>query len=297
MSKTVLFFGSGPVAARSLALLKQHVAVEAVITKPTTLNEMSLVAGDSPVFTVSNRQELDTVIQDHAFMSKVGVLIDFGIIVSQLVIDSFERGIINSHFSLLPEWRGADPITFSILSGQQKTGVSLMLLVEKMDEGPILAFGELPIANQTASELTEQLVQLSDKLLQKHLLAYIDNGSELIEQDSLSSRYGRAPSYSRKLTKADGVIDWQKSAEQVAREIRAFHDWPKSRTILANKDVIITAAHVVDISGAPGALTVDQKQLIIACIEKSLSVDTLKPAGKREMTAAEFLAGYGHLIS
>src|SRR5688572_20047531 len=124
----IVFFGSGPVAAESLRLLGQSFEIEAIVTKPSTTREMGAAAGSARLLTVENRHELDVLISEHPFESEVGVLIDFGIIVSQKVIDYFPKGIINSHFSLLPEWRGADPITFSILSGQKKTGVSLMLL-------------------------------------------------------------------------------------------------------------------------------------------------------------------------
>src|SRR5882672_4684555 len=99
----------------------------------------SVVPTNVPVVTASNKTELDSLLGQLHFTSRLGVLIDFGVIVSQKAIDHFDLGIINSHFSILPEWRGADPITFSILSGQEETGVSLMLLVRAMDEGPLLA--------------------------------------------------------------------------------------------------------------------------------------------------------------
>ena len=81
---------------------------------------MQMIVGNSPVYTVGNRKDLDELFVKQKFESSLGVLIDFGIIISQLVIDYFPLGIINSHFSLLPEWRGADSITFAILSGQDK---------------------------------------------------------------------------------------------------------------------------------------------------------------------------------
>src|SRR5690606_11851502 len=126
--------------------------VEMVITKPRpehhhgpvpvldTAKHLGL-----PVQTVTSRAELDVLMDTHTIASPLGILVDFGIIVSQKVIDTFPLGIINSHFSILPELRGADPITFAILSGQPTTGVSLMRIVEAMDEGPLLSFSEVPI--------------------------------------------------------------------------------------------------------------------------------------------------------
>ena len=121
-----VFFGSGPVAKRNLEQLLDSFQLEAIITKPATLRDMAAIAGNAPVFAVQNKSELDELITTKKFTSQLGVLIDFGIIVSQKVIDSFPRGIVNSHFSLLPELRGADPISFAILEGLRETGVSLM---------------------------------------------------------------------------------------------------------------------------------------------------------------------------
>ena len=142
---SLVFFGSGPVAAESLRLLSDDFIIEAVITKPTTRTEMSESSPNTPLFTVEDKASLDKLFNEHKFSSKLGVLIDFGIIISQQVIDFFPYGIVNSHFSLLPALRGADPISFAILEGKEKTGVSLMLLVQAMDEGPILLMHDLAL--------------------------------------------------------------------------------------------------------------------------------------------------------
>jgi methionyl-tRNA formyltransferase len=292
---SVVFLGSGPVAANSLSLLLRHTPVEAVITKPTTAREMALVAPDVPQYLVSTRQELDQLITSTPFDSQAGVLIDFGIIISQQVINTFKLGIVNSHFSLLPEWRGPDPITFSILSGQKTTGVSLMLLVEKMDEGPVIAYAKQSLkGTENTPELTQKLILLSDALLEHNLPSYLAETMKVgMSQEIMAEQTGKQVSYSRKLTKDDGLIDWQKSAVQLEREVRAFAEWPRSRTVLADKDVIITAAAVNDKRDKPGTVMVTNKQLSIACGVDSLEILRLKPAGKQEMTAQAFLAGYG----
>jgi len=307
-SETVVFFGSGPVAAKSLELLAENFSIEAVVTKPKPAHHK----GSFPVLElaerlnlrvlpVSNKRETDELFAAKSVNSRLGVLIDFGIIVSQQVIDCFPLGIVNSHFSLLPEWRGADPITFAILSGQKRTGVSLMLLVEKMDEGPLLAFGLQEITDQTTTpELTEQLIGLSDGLLRAEIPRYLAGDVKFTSQEQVSKlmpNYPTQPSYSRKLTKEDGVLDWNKSAEQLEREIRAFVDWPKSRTTLGGSDVIITKAHVVEITANPGQLILRAGGLIICTQHNALTIDRLKPAGKPEMSAQGFLAGYGKRIS
>lgn len=297
-SEPIVFFGSGPVAAASLELLAQDFDIEAVVTKPRPAHHK----GDVPVIrvaeklglpshTVKGRRSLDELIKTDPFQSKVGILIDFGIIVSQDAIDHFPKGIINSHFSLLPEWRGADPITFAILSGQKITGVSLMMLVQAMDEGPLLGYGVYEMADdETAPHLTEELIKLSHALLVGIVPDYLRGG--VVAQPQTSEI---EPTYSRKITKEDGVINWHKSAKQLDREIRGFLEWPKSRTTLAGRDVVITRAHVVDGSGEPGSI-LPGKSLVIACGKDALEIDGIKPSGKKEMTGQAFLAGYRQFL-
>ena len=300
LSNTIVFFGSGPVAAKSLVLLAERFTIEAVVTKPRARHHK----GDVPVIeqaerlrlpitTTPTKQTLDDIFAGKPFSSQIAVLIDFGIIVSQKVIDYFPLGIINSHFSLLPEWRGADPITFSILGGQKKTGVSLMVLTAGMDEGPLLGYGEYPLSPSiTTPQLTDDLIALSDALITTILPKYICG--EIVPQPQNPSVI---PTLSRKLTKADGVIDWQKPATQIEREIRAFIEWPKSHAIFAGMSVIITAAHVADASGQPGTTVIINKQLIIYCGQHALAIDRLKPANKKEMDVQAFLAGYNYLFT
>lgn len=287
ISETIVFFGSGPVAAKSLELLAQNFAIEAVVTKPKPLHHRGdfpvLNAAEDlklPIHTVGSKSGLSSLMASKPFTSKLGVLIDFGIIVTQDVIDYFLLGIVNSHFSLLPEWRGADPITFSILSGQKKTGVSLMIIDAGMDTGKILTQKSLPVGLGATSEtLTTELIGLSDDLLTEFLPKYIDGSIKPRSQP----HPGRA-TYSRKLNKADGIIDWGKPAEQIEREIRAFIVWPKSTATLAGKDVIITKAHV--------AKEATPKELAIPTGKDLLVIDRLKPAGGKEMDSEAFLAGH-----
>jgi methionyl-tRNA formyltransferase len=311
-SATIVFFGSGPVAAKSLALLSQKFAIEAVVTKPRPVHHRGSVPvlelaeeRNLPVIEASNKQELSAKVTAAGVKSRVAILIDFGIIVAQDVIDSFPLGIINSHFSILPEWRGADPITFAILSGQKQTGVSLMLLVEKMDEGPLLAQGHYDISpDETITSLTDYLIELSYALLRDIVPKYLEGELQALPQEVVSAMTEKPPkvSYSRKLTKEDGMIDWHKSAAALEREVRAFLEWPKSRTTLGGKEVIITKASVLtDAPGAakPGDIHAAKASgtLAVATGNGWLRIERLKPAGKQEMNAQAFLAGYGKLLT
>ncbi|HRF28852.1 MAG TPA: methionyl-tRNA formyltransferase [Candidatus Saccharibacteria bacterium] len=285
-SNSCVFFGSGPVAAESLELLMQHTTIEAVVTKPRPPHHKGDVPvlelaqrHNLPVVTASTKQELEQVMSEQSFTSSYAILIDFGIIVSRQVIDYFPLGIINSHFSLLPHLRGADPITWAIANGDPKTGVSLMLIDEGMDTGKLLTSRVLPIEpTDTTPSLTHKLIQLSDVLLQEYVPPYLAG--------TLAPKAQPHPdraTYSRKLTKADGTIDWQEPAQVIEQKIRAFHGWPQSRTRLGSVDVIITKAHVSS----------SQTPLSVLCGDGNyLAIDFIKPAGKNEMPAEAFLRGY-----
>lgn len=301
ISTPVVFFGSGPIAAESLAFLHQKVPIEAIITKPKALHhpgEPPVLALAKkltvPVFTPANKKELSQLFLETSFASKVGLVVDYGIIIEKQVIDSFPLGIMNSHFSLLPEWRGPDPIRFSILSGQAKTGVSLMLINEKMDEGPLLAQSPITLTQQeTYQELRAILVDISNHMLVELLPEYIEGGIKQLPQEVATWAPSTVPSYSTFIKKEDGKIDWIKPAKRIEREIRAYSMWPKSYTKIADKDVVITAAEVIKLSGEPGKVNVINKhELIIYCGKNAINVLRLKPAGKREMTAEGFLAGH-----
>ena len=289
-----VFFGSGPVALQNALAVQDTFGFEAIITKPATEAAMRRTFPKTPVFSISKKAELDALIHERSFTSSFGILIDFGIIVSQEVIDAFPNGIINSHFSLLPEWRGADPITFSLLSGQRETGVSLMLLSVGMDEGPLLAQASYSIkCDDTTTTLTSNLIDISSALLTNIIPEYLKADIAPLPQEHSPFAPEHKISYSRKLTKQDGQIDWQKPATTLEREVRAFIEWPHSYTTLGGKEVIITKAAAVSEEGTPGEIVVRKNQLIICCGSDALEVQQLKPAGKKEMSAAAFIAGYG----
>lgn len=293
----IVFFGTGPVAAASLERLQASFTIEAVVTKPTPSHHKAAApvltvaeAHQLPVLLAADKAELTRLITGRRFTSRVAVLIDYGIIVSQAVIDHFPAGIVNSHFSLLPQWRGADPISFAVLSGQAQTGVSLMLLVAQMDQGPLLArmTYDLP-PTITTPELTNNLIAISAQLLRDSLPAYL--AGELSPQPQSEA----GVSYSRKLSKADAPLLASKPAIELEREVRAFTGWPGSRLQAFGRDIIVTQAHAAHYppSQAAGSLTVspDNQFLILHTVDGQLIISQLKPAGKRAMPAADFLRG------
>ncbi|MEO6110187.1 MAG: methionyl-tRNA formyltransferase [Candidatus Saccharimonadales bacterium] len=287
MSKTVVFFGSGPVAAESLRSLAANFSIEAVVTKAVPAHHK----GIAPVETLahelglkllfaSTKNELDDLMSNQSLTSPVGIVVDYGVIISQKVIDSFPYGIINSHFSLLPQWRGADPITFSILSGQEKTGVSLMVIDAGLDTGKLITQKILHIApDDTTPSLTEKLIALSNDLFNEYLPCYLNDEITLKNQP-----HPDRVTFSRKLTKDDSILDWSKPADMLECEVRAYIGWPKSRATILDQTVIVTKSHVSDTKTTA---------LDIECGDgKFLSIDELIGPSGRKMDARGFLNGY-----
>lgn len=293
ISETIVFFGSGDVAARSLELLASNFTIEAVVTKPQPKHHKAqfpvLAVAEKlglKILTTAYKRELSDLFANKPVDSRLGVVIDYGIIMPQAVIDSFEFGIVNSHFSLLPHLRGADPISFAILEDDNETGVSLMLIVEKLDEGELLDQRSLEIIDDDTPRLTTRLIELSDKMLLEALPRYISGKIKPYPQAETGV------SYSRKLIKADSQLDWQKPAEVLAREVRAFKGWPRSRCLLGTQGVIVTEAHASLGMNVPGTIWLADKQLGMNCSEGILIIDKLIPLGKKEMIAHDFLLGY-----
>lgn len=295
---SLVFFGSGPVASKSIELLSKHFIIEAIITKPShksdpnPVMEFAKKAGIK-IYTPLNKEELSKQFLSNKFVSEIGLVIDYGIIISQSVISSFPKGILNSHFSLLPQWRGPDPITFAILSGQGETGVSIMIINDRMDEGQLLAQCSYKMSSDTTGpSLTQSLIEISYELLVKTIPAYLGGEIQPYMQDSTTE-----PTYSRKLTKDDGKIDWEMPAEVIERQIRAFIEWPRSYTTLYKQLIIISKARVApDRADKLGKFVVEPKRLFVQCKKNSLEILSLRPSGKRDMSAEAFIAGYKRFL-
>ncbi len=270
MSKPIVFFGN------------EKLATGIPTPEPIILKAVQTVGFEIEQHVTGKLSEL------RPHQAKLAVLAAYGRIIPQSIIDQFPLGIINVHPSLLPKYRGPTPIEQALLDGVGKTGVSIMHLTAGMDEGPVYKQKALHLSGRDSKEeLTGRLQQLGSKLLIEIL--------PTIAEGKLKPRSQPHPvraTYSHLLTKQDGIIDWDKSAEVIERQIRAFLGWPGSRTTLAGKEVIITRCHITSESGEAGQIKVSRKELVVYCGNNALVIDKLKPAGKKEMTAGEFISGY-----
>lgn len=226
------------------------------------------------------------------FGADVAVLVAFGQIIPQEIIDLFPHGIINLHPSILPKHRGPTPIESVILANEPETGVSIMQLTKEMDAGGI--YGQTTIdlkGDEAKQQLADELSEIGSQMIVELLPEIVSGDVIALPQDDVQATYGQ------KIEKSSGLLDFGKPAEVLSRQIRAFAEWPKSRMQLADKEVVITAAYSVPSSAAgakPGEITVHDEMLGIEVTTSSgsLWITKLKPAGKNEMDAAEFVRGY-----
>jgi len=298
---SIVFFGTGPVAAASLAFLRSKYNIEAVITKPRATSfkgetpvETLANTNDIPTYFVTKRSELDELFDNNQFTSQVGIVVDFGIIMSKAVIDSFPMGIINSHYSLLPRWRGADPISYTVLAGDTKAGVSLMVIDEGLDTGKLITSKSIAVdTRETTGSLTKKLIALSNQLFADYLPRYLSG-----EITPKNQPHPDRATFSHKLHKADSVIDWHEPAITIERKIRAYQPWPQSRATLGSVEAIITAADIVTgrEPATPGSIITEKSRLLVATRDNWLAITSLKPTGKKEMPIQAFLAGYRHSL-
>lgn len=309
-SKTILFFGNERLATGVntdlpvlRALVEADYEIAAIVTNYTP--SVGRQNRQLEVAEFANQHNIPLLIpkslseifdQLSTYRAHVGVLAAYGKIVPQSVIDLFPAGIVNLHPSLLPLHRGPTPIESVILDAESTTGVSLMSLVKAMDAGPIYAQSVIELdGSETKQELADQLGQLGASMITELLPGILDGSVAAVPQDETTATYDEL------ISKSDGILDWNKPAQRLTAEIRAFSGWPTSRTKLGPIEVTITAAHDVPATmpEKPGHVEIlsDTNTIMVNTTDGYLCIDRVKPAGKNEMTAAEFIRGYGNRLN
>jgi methionyl-tRNA formyltransferase len=208
----------------------------------------------------------------------------YGRIIPQEIIDIFPHGIINIHPSLLPKYRGPTPIEQAILEGVTETGTSIMQLVSKMDAGPVFAQETVKLSDlETKEQLATRLLNLGGELLLGNLPSILDGTLKPMSQNESEV------SYTNLISKDDGNVNFEKPAEQLEREIRAYYGWPRSRAKIFDKETVINKARI--------ARNSEDGSLVIACKQGYLEIEELVAPSGRTVTGAEFLRGYKKISS
>ncbi len=295
----IIFAGTPDFAAESLkALLLSGHDICAVYTQPDrpagrgrklTPSPVKQVALDHqiPVEQPLNFKQQDSLNQLASYQADLMIVVAYGLLLPQAVLDTPRLGCINVHASLLPRWRGAAPIQRAILAGDKETGVGIMKMEAGLDTGPVLLEARCAIdANDNAQSLHDKLAELGAATLLESLVDIEQRLQHTIPQDDSQM------TYAAKLQKQEAVIDWQQSAVQILRQVNAFNPWPVAQTLLNGEVLRIWQAEQLpeQSNAQPGTITAVSKQGIdVATTDGSLRITQLQMPGKRAMQVQDFL--------
>jgi methionyl-tRNA formyltransferase len=298
-SLKIIFAGTPDFAARHLdALLTSDHQVVGVFTQPdrpagrgnkltpSPVKQLALQHGLS-VFQPKSLRPADSQQLVAELQADIMVVVAYGLILPQAVLDMPRLGCINVHGSLLPRWRGAAPIQRSLWAGDSETGVTIMQMDAGLDTGAMLLKLACPIlAGDTSATLYDKLATLGPQGLLE-TLTQLNEGSikPQVQDDALAT-------YAEKLSKEEARLDWTLSAAQLERCIRAFNPWPVSYFMIEEQPVKVWQANVLPAQGQhqPGEIiAADKNGIQVATAEGLLNIQTLQPAGKKAMSAQDIL--------
>lgn len=297
-----VFFGTSEVALPSLEALASDplFTIVSAVTQPdrpvgrkqelqaSPVKETALRLG-LPLIQferVKDREAIETL---RALNAPLAVVVSFGQIISQEILDLYPLGVINVHPSLLPRHRGASPMAGAILAGDTTTGVSIMKMDALMDHGPVYAQAEAPIEpTDTTATLSARLSKLGASLLLETLHRLIENPALPAEEQD----HGHA-TIIRRFTKEDGLLDWNKPAEVLERAVRAYHPWPGTYTVIDGKRLKILASSVgTKTDHSPTTRFIAHNLPAIACGDgTSLILLQAQPEGGNILDGKTFLRG------
>jgi methionyl-tRNA formyltransferase len=295
----IIFAGTPAFAAETLqALLDSEHEICAAYTQPdrpagrgrkltpSPVKQLAVEHG-IPVEQPVNFKSEDSIQTLADYQADLMVVVAYGLLLPQKVLDTPKYGCVNVHASLLPRWRGAAPIQRAILAGDTETGVCIMQMEAGLDTGPVLSEARCPInLNENAQVLHDRLAQLGAKTLIDCLTNLDANQQQAVAQnDKLSC-------YAEKLQKQEAIIDWQQPAIKILRQINAFNPWPVAQTVWRGDTFRIWQAELVETESNAAAgevIGVDKKGIDLATGNGVLRVKQLQVPGKRAMAVADFL--------
>lgn len=257
---------------------------------PSPVHQLAESAG-IPVETPLSFKQAEDKEKFANYQADLAIVVAYGLILPQAVLDMPRYGCINIHASLLPRWRGAAPIQRAIEAGDRDSGVALMQMAAGLDTGPVLSMSKLTLSDQeTGQTLHDKLSQLGADMLPDLL--------DQIEQETCQAipQSEDGVTYAHKLDKSESVIDWSENADVIDRRIRAFTPWPGTQTTFGTEMIKIKAVKPyieTDIAiGSPGYLSVMDQRLVVSCGNGHLEILRLQRPGKSVVSAGDFLRGY-----
>ena len=244
------------------------------------------LSADIPVFQPETLKTEEDLKQLASFEADLMVVVAYGLILPQTVLDTPKQGCINIHGSLLPRWRGAAPIHRALIAGDKKTGITIMQVVKRLDAGDMLHKEECVITDEnTSSDLHDKLADLGAIGLKK-VLAQIDAGTLVAEKQDESQ-----VTYAEKLEKSESLLDWTLSAVELDRKIRGLNSWPVAQTLYQGKVLRVWKATVAEDEKKlpPGTVIQQSKRMSVATGEGVLDLLEVQLPGKKRMDILAFL--------
>ena len=236
-------------------------------------------AHNIPVYQPENFKKPESIAELTALQAELMVVIAYGLILPQAVIDTPKLGCINVHGSLLPRWRGAAPIHRALMAGDDKTGITIMKVVKKLDAGDMLLKVECPItATDTSSSLHDNLAEMGAAALVEVVSQY-QQGTVIPEPQDET-----LVTYAHKLEKYEAVLDWQQSAIELDRKIRGLNAWPVAQTVFKGDVLRVWNCSLLDVSSSlpPGTINCANHALDVATGNGMLRLlEVQLPGGKR----------------
>ena len=297
----VIFAGTPEFAARSLqALLSSDHRIIAVLTQPDRPSGRGRQLTASPVKQLAQTHNIEvfqpTSLKDetaHALINSLNadvmVVVAYGLLLPENILQLPRLGCLNIHASLLPRWRGAAPIQRAIEAGDTKTGVCIMQMDAGLDTGDVLKIGEIEIDQQdTAASLHDKLAQLGAGLIVSTLDQLQCGEINPQPQDE------QGANYANKLHKDESWIDWQQSAQQIVNKIHGFNPWPGAKTHYQEQELKLLRAQVVQVNSEflPGTIIQADKAIIVQTGDQGVEILQLQKSGARPMHSKEFLNGF-----
>ncbi len=255
------------------------------IIAPTPVKALALEHG-IPVFQPAKLRDGEALKIMEELKPDLTVVAAYGKILPKDILDVAPLGNVNVHGSLLPKYRGAAPIQWSVLNGDKVTGVTTMYMAEGMDTGDMILKLETEIGeNETAGELFDRLAELGGDSIEKTLELF-DNGKvpRTVQNEEEAT-------YAPMLKKEMAEIDFNKSAEEIHNLVRGMNPWPTAFTFFEGKTLKVHEAVAAEgFNGDPGEL-LDEKRFIVGCKENAIELITVQPEGKNKMSGADFIRG------
>ncbi len=296
----IVFMGTPRFGELVLQALIGHYSVAAVVTQPDRqagrgrrmrISSVKALAlqHDLPVLQPRKVAQPAVVEQLQEWAPDVIIVAAFGQILPSAILSLAEHGAVNVHASLLPRHRGAAPIPAAILAGEKQTGITIMLMDEGIDTGPILSQAALDIdPDDTTASLTEELGRLGGELLLDTLPQWLAGEIAPWEQDESLATYAGL------LQREDGYIDWTEPAEQIARRCRAYDPWPGTSTVWNGRKLKIIRARPLSTElsdHTPGEVLQIDSSIVVATGQGLLLLEEVQLAGKRPLPAEDFGRG------